>query len=79
MVHPNHLRGINALAEEGMINNYYIISQDPAERHIGNVVVLPWELFLKKCGAENSFKPLILPAYSSLPLHFSAAALRYNR
>lgn len=52
-----HLKGIRALKEEGLIENYGVISLDPTERitHDG-ITIWPWRIFLKKLWAGELIK-----------------------
>lgn len=48
MVNPRHLKGLKSFAEEYKVKNLVIVSTDPYPRRIGNIMVLPWEIFLEK-------------------------------
>ena len=44
-----HLRGLRALREEGVIENFAVVSRDRYERKISDgIVVFPWHVFLDK-------------------------------
>lgn len=48
LVQDRHLKGLRALKEEGLIENYLIISQDPERRITDDgIQIMPWEAFLK--------------------------------
>jgi len=48
-VHDKHLRGLRALREEGVVENFAVVSRDRYQRKIGdNIVVFPWHVFLDK-------------------------------
>ena len=48
-VHDKHLRGLRAMREEGIVENFAVISRDRHERKIiDGIVVLPWHVFLDK-------------------------------
>lgn len=57
LVTDKHLKGIRALKEEGLIQNYAVISLDPNERltHDG-ISIWPWKVFLKKLWLRELFK-----------------------
>lgn len=46
-VQDKHLRGLRALREEGIVENFAVVSRDRHERKIiDGIVVLPWQVFL---------------------------------
>jgi len=48
-VHESHLKGLRALREEGVIENFAVVSRDRDERKISDgIVVFPWDVFLDK-------------------------------
>ncbi len=47
-VTTKHLKGLKYLMEENKIKDYYLVSHDPLVRKEGNIMLLPWEYFLKK-------------------------------
>lgn len=48
-VHEGHLKGLRALREEGVIENFAVVSRDRHERKISDgIVVFPWDVFLDK-------------------------------
>lgn len=47
-VSSQHLHGVKAFAEEYAVGSLIVVSQDPKPRRIGNVQILPWQLFLQK-------------------------------
>jgi len=52
-VHDSHLKGLRALREEGVVENFAVVSRDRHERKISDgIVVFPWDVFLDKlwCG-----------------------------
>jgi hypothetical protein len=40
-------KGLRALREEGMIEQYCVVSQDSSPRQIDGIAVLPWKDFLR--------------------------------
>ncbi len=47
-VSSSHLKGIEALQEENICKNFYLVSQDPIALKRGNLFILPWQQFLEK-------------------------------
>lgn len=48
-IQDKHLKGIRALKEEGIIQNYAVVSCDSFERVThDNITITPWKIFLKK-------------------------------
>ncbi len=45
---PRHLKGLRSFAEEYKVKKLILISNDPLPRQIGDVLVLPWKVFLEK-------------------------------
>ena len=52
-VQTRHLKGLKSFAEEYDVKKLIIISNDPLERIIGNITVLPWRKFLIKLWANE--------------------------
>ena len=46
-----HLKGLNSFAEEYAVRDLILVSNDPAQRRMGNCNVLPWKVFLEKLWA----------------------------
>ena len=46
------LRGLAALAEEGLMRHLVLVCQEPRPRKIGGVLVLPWREFLERLWAD---------------------------
>ncbi|MFN9378817.1 MAG: ATP-binding protein [Bacteroidota bacterium] len=46
-----HLKGLKSFSEEYKVKKLIVISNDPMERSIGDIAVLPWNQFLKKLWA----------------------------
>jgi predicted AAA+ superfamily ATPase len=42
-VTEKHLRGLKALQEEAQLKEYIVISQDPNERRVSGIRILPWQ------------------------------------
>lgn len=47
LVHEHHLKGLNALREEGKIKRYFVVSRDPRLREVSGIVIYPYLEFLK--------------------------------
>ncbi|MBF0273634.1 MAG: ATP-binding protein [Nitrospinae bacterium] len=55
-VNDRHLKGLRALKEEGLIQNFAIISRDFTERTTkDDIKIIPWQSFLKKLWAGGFF------------------------
>lgn len=50
-VQTRHIKGLKQFNEEYTVKKLIIVSNDPLERLIGNVSVLPWKRFLEKLWA----------------------------
>lgn len=47
-VSDKHLKGLKLLEEENIIQQYFLVSQDPIARRYGNIMVIHWKDFLEK-------------------------------
>lgn len=45
---PRHTKGLKSFAEEYHVKSLILISNDPFPRQMGEVMVLPWQVFLKQ-------------------------------
>ncbi|MDR2585349.1 MAG: ATP-binding protein [Prevotellaceae bacterium] len=52
-VDHRHLKGLLAFSEEYKVQKSIVVSNDPLTRLIGNILVLPWQLFLERLWAEE--------------------------
>jgi predicted AAA+ superfamily ATPase len=50
-VQSRHLKGLRSFSEEYEVNKLIVVSNDPLERIVGDVTVLPWRIFLQKLWA----------------------------
>lgn len=50
-VNSRHLRGLMSFMEEYTVKHAIVVSNDPLPRKIGNILVLPWNIFLQKLWA----------------------------
>jgi uncharacterized protein len=53
MVSERHLKGLKAFAEEYNTDKLILVSTDPYPRMIGNISLLPWNIFLEKLWAGD--------------------------
>jgi len=52
-VDSRHLKGLLAFSEEYEVKKSIVVSNDPLPRLIGNILVLPWQVFLDRLWAED--------------------------
>ncbi len=52
-VQTRHLKGLKAFAEEYKVKKLIVVSNDPLERKIGDIIVIPWKEFLTKLWAGD--------------------------
>ena len=50
-VQSRHLKELKSFSEEYIVKKLIVVSNDPMERSIGDIAVLPWNQFLKKLWA----------------------------
>ena len=50
-VNARHLKGLKAFSEEYEVKKLIVVSNDPSPRLMGNIIVLPWKVFLEKLWA----------------------------
>ena len=50
-VQSRHLKGLTSFSEEYEVKKLIVVSNDPLERIVGDVTVLPWRIFLQKLWA----------------------------
>ncbi|MCC5930709.1 MAG: ATP-binding protein [Cyclobacteriaceae bacterium] len=53
MAQERHLKGLKKFTEEYTVNKLILVSNDPIQRKIGNVDILPWNIFLEKLWADE--------------------------
>lgn len=51
MANQGHIRGLKSFAEEYTVKKMFLISNDPSPRKLGNVTIMPWQLFLEMLWA----------------------------
>ena len=51
-VSPRDLKGLKALAEEGLMKHLILVCQEPTPRKIGDILVLPWQVFLERLWGD---------------------------
>jgi len=47
-IQERHLKGLKSFSEEYTVNKLIVVSNDPLERKMGNILVMPWKVFLEK-------------------------------
>lgn len=47
-INPRHLKGLKSFAEEYNVKKLILVSNDPFPRQIGDILALPWNMFLDK-------------------------------
>jgi len=52
-VGASDLRGLNALAEEKMVRQLFLVSEDPIETKRGSIRCLPWRVFLDELWGDR--------------------------
>jgi len=56
MVTPRNLKGLKSFSEEYRTKKLIVVSNDPYPRLIGNILILPWKIFLQKLWAGEIIK-----------------------
>jgi|GEM_PF-1415284 hypothetical protein len=51
-VSARDLKGLRALAEEGMMKHLVLVCQEPTPRKIGSILVLPWHQLLERLWSD---------------------------
>lgn len=52
-VGKKHLVGLNAIKDEKVFKNYFLISEDPIERTENDIEIIRWDTFLKKLWSNE--------------------------
>ncbi len=55
LVQEKHLKGLKALKEEELIQNYIVVSQDPKVRKVDGITIYPWRDFLDRLWSGQWF------------------------
>jgi len=50
---PRHTKGLLTFADEYAVKKLILVTNDPFPRQLGNVLVLPWRVFLQKIWAQE--------------------------
>jgi predicted AAA+ superfamily ATPase len=50
-VQSRDVKGLKSFAEEYKVKKGIVVSNDPVERLMGNVLIMPWKIFLEKLWA----------------------------
>ncbi len=58
LVSERDLKGLKALAEEGLVEKFAIVSLDPTPRSIDGIQVYPWAHFLRDLWSDRLFSPV---------------------
>lgn len=53
---PRHAKGLHRFAEEYTVKQKLLVTNDPYPRQMGDVLVLPWKIFLQKLWAGEIVK-----------------------
>lgn len=60
LVSDKHMKGLRAFKEEGLVQDYLIVSLDETLRKTDDgITIIPWELFLKKLWKAYSMEDLL--------------------
>lgn len=51
MANPRHFKGLKSFSEEYKVKRSILVSNDPTPRKIGDILILPWKVFLEKLWA----------------------------
>lgn len=52
-VQPRHLKGLKRFSEEYSVKKLIMVSNDPEERKVGEIMILPWKIFLDRLWAGD--------------------------
>lgn len=52
-VNSRHLKGLMSFAEEYKVKKLLLVSNDPFPRQVGNILILPWKIFLEKLWSNE--------------------------
>lgn len=52
-VQSRHLKGLKSFSEEYSVKQLIVVSNDPVERKIGEITVLPWKIFLSRLWSDG--------------------------
>jgi len=50
---PRHVKGLYSFAEEYTVRKLILVTNDPFPRQMGDVLVLPWKIFLQNLWAQK--------------------------
>jgi predicted AAA+ superfamily ATPase len=50
-IQTRHLKGLQSFSEEYAVKKLIIVSNDPLERKIGAITIMPWKVFLTQLWA----------------------------
>lgn len=52
-VQSRHIKGLKSFSEEYKVKKLIVVSNDPYERKMGDILVMPWKIFLEKLWADK--------------------------
>lgn len=52
-VQSRHIKGLKSFSDEYKVKKLIVVSNDPLERKMGDITVLPWKVFLAKLWANK--------------------------
>ena len=52
-VQSRHIKGLKSFSEEYKVKKLIVVSNDPLERKMGDITVMPWKVFLEKLWANK--------------------------
>jgi predicted AAA+ superfamily ATPase len=55
-ISEKHLSGLRALRDENQISSFMVVSQDPLERTVDGIRIVPWEVFIKELAKGKLLK-----------------------
>jgi len=58
IIHDKHLKGLNALREEGIMSRYMLVCREPRERLVDGIHVIPWQDFLERLWADEFIRDM---------------------
>jgi predicted AAA+ superfamily ATPase len=56
-ISEKHMGGLRALREENQISSFMVVSQDPVERIVDGIRIVPWTIFLSDLAKGKLLKP----------------------
>jgi predicted AAA+ superfamily ATPase len=47
-IQSRHLKGLKSFSEEYFVKKLIVVSNDPMERKMGDITIMPWKVFLER-------------------------------